>query len=188
MIVKQKNVRVFEITTDNYERFVKFIDSKFLLLKRYLLLIKTNNPKIKEYPKLGELEVRFVKLDFDGSSEKLELEEEKENIKTVVKIEKIVEKEIVSEKTEIYDRIIRGGEEIKTDKRIIFLKRINGGAEIYSSNSIEVYGEIEGKVESDGEFMIIKKIGKGLVIFNGTEIKNIDKLSFIDKNGIRELG
>ena len=117
----------------------------------------------------------------------MELEEEKENIKTIVKIEKIVEKEIVSEKTEIYDRIIRGGEEIKTDKRIIFLKRINGGAEIYSSNSIEVYGEIEGKVESDGEFMIIKKIGRGLVIFNGTEIKNIDKLSFIDKNGIKEL-
>jgi septum formation inhibitor MinC len=187
MIIKQKNVRVFEITTDNYEKFVKFIDSKFLLLRRYLLLIKTNNSKIKEYSKLKQLEVRFVKLDFDGSSEKVKLDEEWGGVKTVVKVEKIVEKEKIFEKTEIYDKIIRAGEEIKTDKRVIFLKRINGGAEIYSSNSVEIYDEVDGKVESDGDFMIIKKIGKGLVIFNGTEIKQIDKLSFIDKNGIREL-
>jgi len=188
MIVKQKNVRVFEITTENYERFVKFIDSKFLLLRRYLLLIKTENLQIKNYSKLAELEVRFVKAEFQASSEKIELESEKkegqEKQNVTVNQEKI---EKIFEKTEIYDRIIRGGEEIKSENRLIFLKRINAGAIIYSSKSIEIYAEIEGKVETDGDFMIIKKIGGGLVIFKGTEIENIDKLSFIDKNGIREL-
>ena len=46
MRTKQKSVRVFEITTDNYDKVVGLIESKYILLRKYLLLIKTNNEKI----------------------------------------------------------------------------------------------------------------------------------------------
>ena len=73
MKTKQKSVRVFEINSDNYDKVVGLIESKSILLKKYLLLVKTNNEKIKEYFKTKNLEVRFVSKDFNGINDKLDI-------------------------------------------------------------------------------------------------------------------
>jgi len=180
MKTKQKSVRVFEIISDDYNKVVGLIESKFILLKKFLIVVKTNNEKIKDYFKSKELEVRFVKKEFDGSNEKLEVEPKqtpptlKENNKN-------------STKTEIFDKIIRSGREIKSENKLVFLEKINDGAKIYSSKEIEIFGEVFGQVVCDGDYMIIKKSKKGVVIFNNEPLDEIKKLSFISKNGIKEL-
>jgi septum site-determining protein MinC len=180
MKTRQRNVRVFEIITENYDKFVKFATSREKTLKKYLVVVRSENEKIKEYLQNSEFEYRFVKPDFEASNEKLEIEENYNNAKEEVK--SITN----STKTEIFDRIIRGGEEINSNNRLIFLKRINAGAKIISSESIEIFDEVEGVVICTGEYMIIKKNEKGTILFHNEEIK-VDKLSFISKDGIKEL-
>ncbi len=191
MKTKQKSVRVFEIITNDYEKLTNFIEKKGILLKRFLLVVKTNNEKIKEYLKDKPFEVRFVKHDFEGSDEKLELDEPKviekvveKIIKVPVEVEKIVEN---STKTEIFDKIIRSGFEINSKNKLVFLQRINAGAKIYSSSEIEIFAEVFGNVICDGEYMIVKKAQKGTIVFNNEELAEIEKLSFISKAGIKEL-
>ena len=187
MKTNQKSVRVFEITTDNYDKVVKLIESKYVLLKKYLLLVKTNNEKIRDYFNSKKLEVRFVSNDFVGTNEKLDFVEEIEKPKPMVKT---VVKEIIKEnstKTGIFDKIIRCGFEIRSDNRLVFFNKINAGAEIYSSKEIEIFGEVFGQVICDGDYMIVKKAQKGSIIFNNEYIDGIDKLSIITKNGIKEL-
>jgi len=190
MKTKQKSVRVFEIITDDYEKLTSFIEKKGILLKRFLLVIKTNNEQIKRYFDNKPFEVRFVRNDFDGSDEKIDIDEPKvveKIIKVPVEVEKIVQKEINSTKTEIFDKIIRSGFEINSKNKLVFLERINAGAKIYSSSEIEIFNEVFGNVICDGEYMIIKKAAKGTIIFNSEELPEIKKLSFISKEGIKEI-
>jgi septum site-determining protein MinC len=174
MRTRQKSVRVFEIISDNFEKVTKFVEAKYVFLKKFLLVIKTNNEDIKKYFNTKELEVRFVRNDFEGSNEKLDLEEKKTPQKN-------------STKTEIFDKIIRSGVEIRSDNKLVFLNRINSGAKIYSSKEIEVFAEIDGEVICEGEYMIVKKAKKGSIIFNNEVLDEIKTLSFISKNGIKEL-
>ena len=194
MKTKQKSVRVFEIITDDYEKITNFIEKKGILLKRFLLVIKTNNEKIKEYFKDKPFEVRFVKNEFEGSDEKIEIDEPKiiekvveKIVKVPIEVEKIVEKQTNSTKTEIFDKIIRSGFEINSKNKLVFLQRINAGAKIYSSSEIEIFAEVLGNVICDGEYMIVKKAAKGTIIFNNEELPEIEKLSFISKEGIKEI-
>ena len=189
MKTKQKSVRVFEIISDDYEKVINFIEKKGILLKRFLLTIKTNNEKIKEYFKDKPYEVRFVKSDFEGSNESLEEDESaKQEVKVIEKvIEKTIIKEVNSTKTEIFDKIIRSGFEINSQNKLVFLNRINAGAKIYSNKEIEIFEENLGTVICDGDYMIVKKSQKGTIIFNNEELPKIDKLSFISKAGIKEI-
>jgi len=192
MRTKQKSVRVFEIITNDYEKLTNFIEKKGILLKRFLLVIKTENEQIKEYFKDKPYEVRFVKPDFEGSDEKIDIDEPEVKIvekiiKVPVEVEKIVEKKENSTKTQIFDKIIRSGFEINSKDKLVFLDRINAGAKIYSSSEIELFGEVFGNVICEGEYMIVKKAQKGTIIFHNEEMPEIDKLSFISKAGIKEL-
>ena len=175
MRTRQKSVRVFEIISDDFEKVTKFVESKYVFLKKFLLVIKTNNEDIKKYFNTKELEVRFVRNEFEGSNEKLDLEEKKP----------LPQKN--STKTEIFDKIIRSGIEIKSDNKLVFLNKINAGAKIYSSKEIEIFGEVDGDVICDGEYMIVKKSKKGSIIFNNEVVDEIKTLSFISKKGIKEL-
>ena len=192
MKTKQKSVRVFEIITNDYEKLQNFIEKKGILLKRFLLVVKTENEKIKEYLQNKPLEVRFVKPDFESSDEKIELDEAEVKIvekivKVPVEVEKIIEKKENSTKTKIFDKIIRSGFEIKSEDKLVFLDRVNAGAKIYSSSEIELFGEVFGNIVCEGEYMIVKKAQKGTIIFHNEEMPEINKLSFISKAGIKEI-
>ncbi len=173
MRIKQKSVRVVEIITDDFDRLNAFVQKRHHFLKKFLLIVKTNNNQIREFFEKSDFEVRFVKMDFDGSNEKIEF-----------KSDKIEEN---STKTEIYDKIIRSGVEIISQNRLIFLQKINAGAEIYSSKEIEIFAEVFGSVKCDGDYMIVKKAKEGSIIFHNTPLKEIKVLSFISQKGIKEL-
>ena len=187
MKVRQKSIRVYEIQTDDFAKLKRYIEGKINSLKKHLLVVKTDNEEIKNYLKTQNLEIQFVNKDFEGSNEFLEEPTEKIVEKVV---EKVVIKEIKEEnstKTEIYDKIIRAGIEINTENKLVFLKRINDGAKIYSSSEIEIFDEVLGKVVCDGDYMIVKKAKSGSIIFHNEIIDEIKTLSFISKEGIKEL-
>jgi septum site-determining protein MinC len=181
MKTRQRSIRVFEIITDDYEKFVKFVTKREVTLKKHLLLIKTKNEHIKDYFNKSNFEYIIVDPDFKEETENIE---KNENSNLEKNLEKKEQNIVI--KTKIYDRIIRGGEEIISNDKLIFLKRINPGAKIVSNESIEIFDEVEGTVICNGEYMIVKKNNKGTIIFNDDEIK-VDKLSFITKDAIKEL-
>jgi septum site-determining protein MinC len=173
--MRQKTLRVFEV--DNFENLKNIIDTKYELVKNHFFMLKEHNSEIEDY--LKQKGLSFFVLNSEGFTSK----EEK-----TVEI-KVVEKEIIKEtvkeinkKTEIYDRIIRSGEEIESDKNLIFLQRINAGAKIKSTGNIEIYNECDGLVDCEGDYLIVKKKPKGTILFKGEIIDDIDKLTIITEN------
>jgi len=186
MKTRQRSVKIYEIITENYDKFVKFATTREVTLKKYLLVVRTNNEDIKKFLKTTSFEYRVVKPSFEASNEEIEEIKTKQEVKNLEIVENISKSTQNSTKTEIFDRIIRSGEEINSHNKLIFLKRINAGAKIVSTESIEIFDEVEGLVKCSGEYMIVKKNEKGTIIFNNEEIK-VNKLSFITKEGIKEL-
>ena len=169
--MRQKTIRVFEV--DNYDNLIKVVESKYELIKNHYFLLKEPNKKIEEFLKSKKLS--FFILNSQGFTSGKEITEEI----------KIVEKEIIKKvktKTRIYDKIIRSGEEILSDDDLVFLNRINAGAKIKSSGNIEIFDECEGRVECDGDYIIVKKNIKGTIIFKGADIGPIKKLTLITEN------
>ena len=160
--MRQKTIRVFEVY--DFDTLVKVVESKYELIKNYFFLLKKRDKDIEDYLKLKNLSFFIV------NDESFVINKEPKKI--------IIEKEIIKEnKTIIFDRIIRSGEEINSENNLIFLNRINAGAKIKSSGNIEVYGDCEGMIECEGDYLIVKRNKKGLIFFKGVEIKEIDKLT-----------
>ncbi|GAB6074173.1 septum site-determining protein MinC [Nautilia lithotrophica] len=169
--MRQKTIRVFEV--DDYDNLIKVVESKYELIKNHYFLLREPNKKIEEFLKSKKLP--YFIINSDGFTPKKEITEEI----------KVIEKEIVKKiksKTLIYDKIIRSGEEIKSEDNLIFLNRINAGAKIISSGNIEIFDECEGRVECDGDYIIVKKNIKGSIIFKGADIGQIEKLTLITEN------
>ena len=161
--MKQKTIRVFEV--DDFDSLIKVVESKYELIKNYFFLLKKRDKKIEEYLRLKNLSFFIV------NDESFTISKYTKEVKEIV-----IEKE-VKNKTLIFDRIIRSGEEINSKNNLIFLNRINAGAKIKSSGNIEVYGECEGMIECEGDYLIVKRNKKGLIFFKGIEIKEVDKLT-----------
>ncbi|NPA55624.1 MAG: hypothetical protein GXO40_04590 [Epsilonproteobacteria bacterium] len=188
MKTKQKSVRVFEIVSNNYEKVTNFIEKKGILLKRFLLVIKTDNKDIINYFQDKPYEVRFVKPDFDGSDEVIQIEDEEQSSSTTnVEVNTVDNADVGLQKTEIFDRIIRSGSEIRSTNKLVFLQKINAGAKVYSTQEIEIFAGVEGDVVCDGEYMIVKQAKENKIIFQNETLPAINKLSFISKHGIKEL-
>jgi septum site-determining protein MinC len=78
-----------------------------------------------------------------------------------------------------FHRPIRSGELIETDGNVTVLSRMNSGSEITAGGNVQIFGVIDGKVECNGSYMIVSRIGeKGNVIFNGIIL---DKKLFTSK-------
>ena len=160
--MKQKTIRVFEVY--DFDSLVKVVESKYELIKNYFFLLKKRDKNIEEYLKLKNLSFFIV------NDESFTINKEPKKI--------IIEKEVIKQnKTLIFDRIIRSGEEINSKNNLIFLNRINAGAKIKSSGNIEIYAECEGMIECEGDYLIVKRNKKGLIFFKGVEIKEVDKLT-----------
>lgn len=127
-------------------------------------------------------------------------------------VEKVVEKVVIQtvyvekedsgntvESVHKDDRIVknntmRSGEDIATTADVAIFARVNSGAKIKSDGCVEIFDTIDGLVECNGPYMIIKSIDKGTVVFNGTKIDStlfngrLKKVSLVDgKIEIKEL-
>ena len=169
MKVKQQTLKGFECEIDDAQAFKDYYTKNAPLMQGHLLILKGNvSNEIKVF--LDTQKSAYI----DANEKTLSTRKKRSTavlepaeIETSVKIE---ENE-VQPKSRIYHRTIRSGEEICIDDNLVFTGRINSGALIESSRSIEVFGIIDGLVRSDGEYLLLKNIGKGTVVFHGEELE-----------------
>jgi len=176
MIVKQKNLRVFYINIDSKENFIDYFEKNKIILKEFFLLI---DGKVDEQINniLEENSICFKNIDNCN----LKLSNVKKEVSIPIKEEKVEEKIIENlpkEKQKVYERPIRSGEEINEDLPVVVFGRINSGAKLFSSQSVSIYGIIDGLVQCDGDYIVLNGIGQaGNLIFNG---------EIIDKNSLKK--
>jgi len=167
--MKQKTLRVFEV--ENFEKLKNVVENKYELIKNYYFLLKKPDKKTEEYLKSKNL--NFFVLNSDKSFLQKEIE----------KIQ-IIEKEIVKEtikEAQIFDKIIRSGEELVIEGDVVFLKRINPGAKIEVKGNLILLEENHGFIKAEGLFALIKK-NRGNIFFNNEDIGEIDKITFFYKD------
>jgi len=175
--MRQKTLRVFEV--DNFNNLKNVVESKYELIKNYFFMLKESNEEIESY--LRNKGLNFFVLNtnknfFKPIEEKIKI------------IEKVVEKEIVKEvnTSNIFDRIIRSGEELSLKGTVVFLNRINPGAKIEIDGNLILLNENNGLIRVEGEFALIKK-NNSHIFFNYEEIGKIDKLTFFYKDKRLEI-
>jgi septum site-determining protein MinC len=86
----------------------------------------------------------------------------------------------------IISKPLRSGEEIITEDDIVVFARINSGAIIKTDGNAEIFGIVDGHIEVNGDYLILKNINKGEVIFNSESLDKtifngiIKKITFVD--------
>ena len=186
MKIKQHTLQSFEFTitksedqeaiNKSEEQFFKFFEKNEPLLTGHILIFDFITEKIESF--LSEKKICFIdkqkycnlSIRKRDSVVELEVETEKEEQKIITNSNSSKYK---FQERAIIKTPIRSGEYIETDNDMIILSRINNGAEIISNGNMEIFGEIHGKVECYGDYIIVSHIGKlGSVIFNGVILDN----------------
>ena len=171
--MRQKRVTLFEV--DDFENLKNVVEKKYALVKNAIFLLKDADSEIENFLKSKNISYFVQKKAIASFSEVNNVQKKEIEI-----IEKVVE---IPKKTKVFKKVIRAGEEIESDDNMVFLERINPGAVVKSSGNIEIFADNLGRVECDGEYVIIKK---GKVVFHKEEIE-VNRLSFISKEGIKVL-
>lgn len=70
-------------------------------------------------------------------------------------------------KTKFISKLIRSGENVANSGDIAIFNRVNSASKIISDGNIMIFGECEGDVECNGDFLVLGKITKGKIIFQG---------------------
>jgi septum site-determining protein MinC len=180
MIVKQKNLRVFHISIDDNASFFEyFIKNRVLLAEFFLLIDGKVDKEVKDFLDEAGICYKFI----DGcnlrlGSVKKEFETKiEEKPKTEFKTESM-DLAIKPGKLKVFDRPIRSGEEINEELPVVVFGRINSGAKLFCTQSVSIYGIIDGLVQCDGDYIVLGGIGnRGSLIFNG---------EIIDKEQLKE--
>lgn len=153
MHINQYSVSVMEITIEDEEEFIRFLKPKLPLLKDYLLNIKGEiTPKIEKFLDLNN--IQYTKN---------------------LKISQIRRAKRQKSDVEVYDRVIRSGEEIDTQNSVLCLKKVNDGSLIRTASNFISIGRVDGTIEANGDFLIFEKGPKGKIIFHNRVLE-----SFID--------
>lgn len=174
MRVKQKSIRAFEFTIsglDDEKEFLLYVQQNLEILKNFLISINGElSAEAKEYLKESAL-----KTIFEGDSllnknvaDKISAKEvhEKEECNKNEDAEKEQKSGLIS-----YDAPIRSGNRVECEDDIAIFKRINSGAKVVARKNAIILGTVDGDVEVNGDYLIIKEIGKGNIIFNGEEVE-----------------
>ena len=171
--MKQKTLRVFEV--ESFDKLKNIVENKYELIKNYYFMLKKSDNEIEQYLKNKNL--NFFVLNSD-----------KNFLQKEIKVE-VVEKEIVKEiikQAQIFDKIIRSGEELIIENDVVFLGRINAGAKIEIKGNLILLNENQGFIRVDGQFALIKS-NKGNIFFNNEEVGEIDKYTFFYKDKRLEI-
>lgn len=73
-------------------------------------------------------------------------------------------------KSQVFTELIRSGKEISGEGDIVVFNRVNSGANIKSSKNVFVFGKCDGNIDCRGEYMVLSKIAKGKILFQGIAI------------------
>ena len=188
MKVKQKNIRIFDINIEDEQEFFEYFEKNLIILKEYFLFLSGKiTPTIENY--LHEKGICFKDINGcdiksfqkHGNSHVLNSPEKVAQSSVVVQEKNVCE----TIKPKIVNKTLRSGEEIIHDGSVVVFGRVNSGAKIISEGSVEVFGVVDGMIQCDGDYMILKGINKGHVIFNGDILDNEefdDKLKKVIKH------
>ena len=178
---KQKTIRIFDIAIDNADNFFPYMDKNIILLKEFLLVLSGDvTPKVTKY--LDKNGICFMvtedcnlklksKSNNDTKSAIIPKNEAKITINSQ-QDDKIAQVEKVE--TLLLQRPVRSGEEIVHAGDVTIFGRVNSASKVLVEGNVEVYGTIDGLVQCDGEYMIVKELGKGHIIFNGDILERED--------------
>jgi hypothetical protein len=177
MKVKQQTLKAFEFEIDESRAFVEYYTKNAPLLQGYLLVLSGEvSAEVIEF--LDEKEAVYI----DTNTKSLQMRKKRSTAvldDTSAKEPSVCSDEITPGKNaSVYYRTVRSGEEIYAEEELVFFGRINSGAVIECSRSVQIFGIIDGLVRSDGEYLLLKKIGQGSVFFHGEEL---DKRRFDGK-------
>jgi len=172
MKVKQQTLKGFECEIESTEDFIQYYSKNAPLMQGHLLILLGNvSNDVKIF--LDEKNTPYI----DGTQTPLQTRKKRSTaVLEEVKVAEIVEKtnEKTNERTEgvsvVFHRTIRSGEAIHIDENLVFFGRINSGALVETTGSVQSFGIIDGIIRSEGEFLIIRNIGLGSVVFHGEEL------------------
>lgn len=171
MKVKQQTLKGFEFEIDDEAAFEEYYEKNAPLLKGHLLILRGKvSSSTQRF--LDERSAAYVNANEKSIVTRKRREEtviEDSAIKPSVNTAMVSDAVVIPENC-VYYRPIRSGEEIESDSDLVFFSRINSGAVIESSRSIQIFGIIDGLVRSEGEYLILREIGKGTVVFHGEEL------------------
>ncbi|MGX2971941.1 septum site-determining protein MinC [Helicobacter sp. T3_23-1059] len=209
MKTRQHNQRVIVLEEQNEEDIIKFLQKNEILLTRFVINFKSpisahlqailkelnlcyfvgvvgikpsqndidllneqsepttqsspntaQNPKSKENPLLDFATSKNLTQKNTPSNEV--------NANIATKIPKIIHK-------------VRSGEEIIESNSLQILGDISSGAKVSTKGSVTVFGDCYGVLEVEGEFLILRKLKSGYILFNGEKL-NADMLARINAN------
>lgn len=149
------------------------MDKNIILLKDYFLLINgTLTTKMREYlqdkgtcfKEVSSCNLKLTTKPAPTTTKSEPTAPKKEATKEVITY---IEQEQKIIETLLFEKPVRSGEEIVHDGDITIFGRVNSAAKVLAAGNVEIYGCVDGVVECDGAYMILKEIGKGYVVFNG---------------------
>ena len=173
--INQENIRIFHILGESDDdELLGFFKKNLPLFKGYLLVFDVLSDKIKDF--LDSSDIDYIKnkhLKFVGNKEEII------NITKQIKSDNPQENKQDSKqnpkpkqnpKSAFITRLIRSGESLICNNDILIFNRVNSGALIKGQNNICIFGECDGDVKCDGDFLILSKMTKGKVTFQGSII------------------
>jgi septum site-determining protein MinC len=185
MKTKQKNLKVLEVTIDEKSEFFSYADKNYLLLKNFLFELSGNvDSEVREF--LDSRNISYVTSDVFKSQEMFR-KKSSSSLNELLKGKK--QKDVKPQKLTIYEPL-RSGQEIEEDIDLIIFGRINSGSRVISSKNIEVFNEIDGTVICNGDYLVIKSINSGSVMFRDTILSADDfngsyKMVYFEDNEVK---
>lgn len=176
MKVKQQTLQSFEFILDgeDSDRFFSYVKQNEPLLKGHTLIISGEGDLSDIESFLKESNFCYFIRNCDLSTRKrsvvslpnLSVEDA---LKTIKENEESNDtKSVKGRVREVIEKPIRSGSFVQTENDLTILSQINSGSEIDVAGNLEIFGTINGRIECEGSYMLLRDIGeKGLVIFNG---------------------
>ncbi len=174
MKAKQKTIRIFDIEITNDKEFFAYMDKNLILLKDFFLLLRGHiSDDVINYLKdhnfcfkaAKDCNIKISSKHTSSDNRAIMAQKEKIAGKSSDKKEIQIVKERV--KTLFIEKPIRSGTEIDHEGDVTIFGRVNSAAKVIAAGNVEVFGVIDGLVQCDGDYMIVKEVGKGHIIFNG---------------------
>lgn len=175
--INQQNIRIFHILGENSDdELLGFLKKSLPLFKGYLLVFDNLSAAVKDF--LDSSDVDYIKnkhLSFIDNKEEIanilkQINKESKIINPQESIKQdsaLSNENLSSTKSKFITRLVRSGESIVNSGDILVFNRVNSGAMLTSQSNICIFGECNGDVQCDGEFLILSKITKGKVTFQG---------------------
>ena len=196
--IQQYNLQVFFISKDNdIDELERFITKNKEMLKLYLIIVEDLTPRLKEL--LEKYEIDYIKpknqhfgkkslidknisdlkrdlavIASDSSKDSAKKGANQPNLLTnqanLTNPNALNRADLSQIKSQVFTELIRSGKEISGDSDIVVFNRVNSGANIKSSKNVFVFGKCDGNIDCRGEYMVLSKIAKGKILFQGIAI------------------